>query len=81
MTGHDIHQTTLGNGLTVLVETMPSVKSAAFSLLIPAGSAYDPLGQNGTANAMISGSPIFIVDLTADMSPLLLLLRTPAWLF
>jgi predicted Zn-dependent peptidase len=52
MTGHEIHQTTLSNGLTVLVETMPAVQSAAFSLLIPAGSAFDPSGQNGTANAL-----------------------------
>ena len=52
MTGNKIEQTTLSNGLTVLVETMPAVQSAAFSLLIPAGSAYDPEGQNGTANAL-----------------------------
>lgn len=52
MTGHAINQTTLSNGLTVIVETMPAVQSAAFCLLIPAGSAYDPSGQNGTANAL-----------------------------
>ncbi len=52
MTGHEIQHTTLSNGLTVLVETMPSVQSAAFSLLIPAGSVFDPVGQNGTANAL-----------------------------
>lgn len=52
MTGNAIHHATLSNGLTVLVETMPAVQSAAFSLLIPAGSAYDPVGQNGIANAL-----------------------------
>ena len=52
MTGHDIHHATLSNGLTVLVETMPAVQSAAFSLLVPAGSAYDPVGQNGISNAL-----------------------------
>ena len=52
MSGHEIHHATLSNGLTVLVETMPAVQSAAFSLLIPAGSAYDPKGQSGTANAL-----------------------------
>lgn len=52
MTGHTIEQTTLDNGLTVLVETMPAVQSAAFSMLIPAGSVYDPDKQNGTANAL-----------------------------
>ena len=39
---------TFQNGLTLLVETMPSVQSAAFSFLVPAGSIYEPLGQNGT---------------------------------
>lgn len=52
MAGNLIQQTTLDNGMVVLVETMPSVKSAAFTLLIPAGSAFDPLGQNGIANAL-----------------------------
>lgn len=52
MTAHEISQTTLKNGLTVLVETMPAVQSAAFSLLVPAGCVYDPPGQNGTANAL-----------------------------
>ena len=52
MSEHEIHHATLSNGLTVLVETMPAVQSAAFSLLIPAGSAYDPVGQNGIANAL-----------------------------
>ncbi|WP_010582883.1 M16 family metallopeptidase [Schlesneria paludicola] len=52
MIGHEIHHKTLSNGLTVLVETMPAVRSAAFTLLIPAGSAFDPAGQNGTASAL-----------------------------
>ena len=52
MSGHKIDHATLSNGLTVLVETMPAVQSAAFSLLIPAGSVFDPEGQNGTANAL-----------------------------
>src|SRR5579863_2222119 len=52
MTRHEIHHATLDNGMTVLVETMPAVQSASFSLLIPAGSVYDPDGQNGTANAL-----------------------------
>lgn len=49
---HQIQHTTLDNGLTVIVETMPAVKSASFCLLIPAGSAFDPEGKNGTANAL-----------------------------
>lgn len=36
------------NGLSLLVETMPSVQSAAFSFLVPAGSIYEPAGHNGT---------------------------------
>ena len=40
---------TLPNGLTVLVEPMPRVRSAAFSLLVPAGSAHDPPGKNACA--------------------------------
>ena len=40
---------TLPNGLTVLVEPMRRVRSAAFNLLTPAGSAHDPPGKNGCA--------------------------------
>ncbi len=32
---------TYANGLTLLLETMPDVRSVAFSLMVPAGSAYD----------------------------------------
>ena len=37
------------NGLTLIVESMPHVQSAAFSFLVPAGSLYDPPGKNGSA--------------------------------
>ena len=40
---------TFGNGFAVLVEPIARVRSAAFSLLVPAGSAYDPPGKNGCA--------------------------------
>jgi len=40
---------TLENGLTLIVEPMRDVGSAAFSFLVPAGSVFDPAGQNGTA--------------------------------
>ncbi len=43
-----IHARTFENGLTLLVESMESVQSAAFSFLVPAGSVYEPPGQNGT---------------------------------
>lgn len=44
-----VDATILDNGLTVVVESMPEVQSAAFTLLIPAGSASDPPGQSGLA--------------------------------
>ncbi len=40
------------NGLVLVAETMPSVQSAAFSLLLPAGAAYEPEGQGGTASML-----------------------------
>ena len=39
----------LDNGLTVLIERMPDVQSAAFTLLVPSGSVYDPPNNNGAA--------------------------------
>ena len=47
-----IHSDTLPNGLTVIVEEMPDVRSASFALLVPAGSLYEPAGTNGTAAAL-----------------------------
>lgn len=52
MTQSQIRTSRLDNGLTLLVETLPDVQSAAFSLMIPAGSAYEPDGSNGTAAAL-----------------------------
>ena len=49
MQDQDIRAHTFGNGLTLLVEPMADVQSAAFSLMVPAGSIYDPPGRNGTA--------------------------------
>ena len=40
---------TLANGLTVLVEPLGRVRSGAFSMLVPAGAAYDPPGKNACA--------------------------------
>ena len=40
---------TLENGLTLIIEPMRDVQSAAFSFLVPGGSLHDPAGQNGTA--------------------------------
>ena len=37
------------NGLVLVGEPMASVESAAFSILVPAGSAYDPADRSGLA--------------------------------
>jgi predicted Zn-dependent peptidase len=44
-----IHSHSLPNGLTLLAERMPHVRSAAFHLLVPAGAAHDPTGKHGLA--------------------------------
>jgi len=44
-----IHTHTFPNGLTLIIEPMADVASAAFSLLVPAGSIYDPPGAEGCA--------------------------------
>jgi predicted Zn-dependent peptidase len=49
-TSDSIESHTLENGLTVLIQHMPAVQSAAYCLLIPAGSIYDRPGKNGTAS-------------------------------
>src|SRR4051812_3193061 len=41
---------TYPNGLTVLVEQMADVQSAAFSLMVPAGAIYDEPGKEGCAS-------------------------------
>lgn len=52
MTAPSVRSTRLDNGLTVIVETLPEVQSTAFSLWVPAGSAYDPVGGSGTASVL-----------------------------
>ena len=49
MSGQEIQTHQLSNGLRLVVERMPDVRSAAFSLLIPAGNIYDPPKQEGCA--------------------------------
>jgi predicted Zn-dependent peptidase len=45
----DRYTHTLANGLTLLAERMPHVRSAAFQFLVPAGAARDPAGKFGLA--------------------------------
>jgi predicted Zn-dependent peptidase len=49
MNNSEIQTTRLDNGLTLIVERLPVVNSAAFSILVPAGCVYEPEGCNGTA--------------------------------
>ena len=45
------------NGLVLVAETMPGVQSAAFSLLLPAGAAYEPEGGAARPRCSPTGSP------------------------
>ena len=40
------------NGLTLLAEKMSGVRSAAMSLLVPAGGSNDPVGRSGSATIL-----------------------------
>lgn len=51
-TDQQIHTHTFPNGLTLLIEPMADVQSAAFSLLVPAGSIYDSPSQEGAASLL-----------------------------
>jgi predicted Zn-dependent peptidase len=42
----------LGNGLTIVAEPIPGVRSAAFVLLLPAGAVTDPTGEEGMATVL-----------------------------
>ena len=53
MPGQLVQTHQLANGLTLLIEPMADVQSAAFSLLIPAGSIYDPPEQDGCASVLV----------------------------
>jgi predicted Zn-dependent peptidase len=47
-----VFQHTLPNGLVLLAERMPHVRSATLYCLVPAGCAYDPADQLGLANIL-----------------------------
>jgi predicted Zn-dependent peptidase len=53
MAEQQIFTHTFPNGLTLIVEPMADVQSAAFSLLVPAGSNYDPVGREGAASVLV----------------------------
>lgn len=45
----DVHVHQFDNGLTLLVEPMPAVRSTAYGLLTPGGCIYEAPGMGGTA--------------------------------
>ena len=49
MADQHVHSHQLDNGLTLLVEPMRAVQSAAFSLSVPAGVVYEDDGRNGSS--------------------------------
>jgi predicted Zn-dependent peptidase len=49
MAHQQIQTHAISNGLTLIIEPMADVQSAAFSLLVPAGSNYDPPEKAGAA--------------------------------
>ncbi|MBM81324.1 MAG: peptidase M16 [Planctomycetaceae bacterium] len=49
MKEQNIQTHSFSNGLTLVAEPMAGVQSAAFSLLVPSGSIFDPPGKNGSA--------------------------------
>ncbi|MSR56951.1 MAG: insulinase family protein [Planctomycetaceae bacterium] len=53
MPEQQIHTQTFPNGLTLIIEPMADVQSAAFSLMVPAGSNYDPPGREGAASVLV----------------------------
>ncbi len=57
MKQQNIQTKTFENGLTLIVEPMDDVQSAAVSLLVPAGSVFDPPGQNGSASVLCEWIP------------------------
>ncbi|NNM88280.1 MAG: insulinase family protein, partial [Phycisphaerae bacterium] len=46
------HVHRLANGLTLLTEKVPNVRSTAMILMVPAGAALDPATALGSANVL-----------------------------
>lgn len=52
MKEQDVKIHKLNNSMTLVVESLADVSSAAFSFLVPAGAAYDPAGRTGTSSVL-----------------------------
>lgn len=50
--GQQVYHRTFPNGLVLIAEEMPHVRSAAINFLVPAGCAYEPLGRLGIASVL-----------------------------
>src|SRR5262249_58914908 len=48
----EVYQHTFANGLTLLAEPMPHVRSAALNFLVPAGCVFDPPEHLGIASVL-----------------------------
>jgi predicted Zn-dependent peptidase len=49
---NDLHQHEFPNGLVLIAERMPALRSAAFTLLVPSGAAFEPPGRPGVASML-----------------------------
>ena len=47
-----VFQHTFDNGLTLIAENMPHVRSATINIIVPAGCAYDPLNMPGISSVL-----------------------------
>ncbi len=65
MTNQNIETFQLANGVEVIVQQMADVQSAALTLMVPAGSVYDPPGKSGVAAILSEMFPRGAGDLSA----------------
>lgn len=49
---NDLYHHAFPNGLILVAERMPAVQSAAFTMMVPAGSAFEPADRSGTASML-----------------------------
>lgn len=65
MTSQSFESFQLTNGLTVVVQSMPALQSAAMTLMVPAGAVRDQQGKCGTAAILSEMFPRGAGDLSA----------------
>ncbi|MEZ6059334.1 MAG: pitrilysin family protein [Planctomycetaceae bacterium] len=65
MTSDNIETFQLSNGLELVVQQMNDVQSAALTLMVPAGSVYDPPGKSGVAAILAEMFPRGAGELSA----------------